>query len=181
MMKTKPQNSIYNNDETIKGTPSTNTFEKEILTYLYALWKLQHDVCGIEEIVISPEAIEGAKFLMVLKSINVFQYIFEYSKNIRCRSFYNHLFAMRNPKEIMLKLNDKNETIDQYDLALFADTVNVKIQLFDFTLKNVNNQGICSIYPSSDCRYGNEIFMVKLKKDGPIFPLYHLPDDAYYS
>lgn len=174
------ETSINTNKEAINITLSNNAFEKEILTYLYALWKLQHDVCGIEEIKISPEAIEGAKFLMVLKSINVFQYIFEYSKNIKCRSFYNHLFAKKNPKQIMLKLNDNNEKIDQYDLALFADTVNIKIQLFDLSSKHINNHNVCSIYPSTDCKYGNEIFMVKLKEDGPVFPLYHLPDEFYF-
>uniref|UniRef100_A0A0N4Z4Q6 Uncharacterized protein n=1 Tax=Parastrongyloides trichosuri TaxID=131310 RepID=A0A0N4Z4Q6_PARTI len=158
-----------------------DAFENEILSYLYSLWKLQHDVSGIEEIVISPEAIEGTKFLMVLKSINIYQNMFESSKSGLNRNFYSHLFATRNPKDIMLKLNDGREKIDQYDIALFADTVNVKIHLFDFTLKNVNKENICSIYPSPDSKCGSNIHMVKLNGNGPILSLYHVPDDIFFS
>uniref|UniRef100_A0AC35UDE5 SERPIN domain-containing protein n=1 Tax=Rhabditophanes sp. KR3021 TaxID=114890 RepID=A0AC35UDE5_9BILA len=140
----------------------------------------QHDVSGLAPIKVSEEAVEGAKLLMVLKSINIHSTSFETTSYPTPRDFYPHLFSLRHPKQIMTKVNSFNSIMDPFDLALFADTVNIKMEVFDLSPSHLTKHNMVALYPDNKSKYHTTISLIRLIDDGPILPLYYVADESFY-
>lgn len=116
------------------GAAAETEAKTKIITFFKELWDLQHrqrnsssDHHSTNRNVLSAKCLEAVRLLMVLRSVEALEGCLR--SRTPDRPFYAELLARRNPKELMQQLGDGQ--MDQLDLALLADALHVRFEVFN--------------------------------------------------
>lgn len=114
--------------------------------------------------------VEALKLAVMLHVIEAFERFYD-DRMPRLHVLYESLFGKNDFREIMERLN---RGIIEEELALLADTFNLRIEVLELRRTLCDEQPLVTVYPDNEYKYNNLLTLIKLDKF--LYPAYRILD-----
>ncbi|KHN74405.1 hypothetical protein Tcan_15854, partial [Toxocara canis] len=134
------------------------------------LWDVQHAGSGAREKIVDGRCVEALRLMLVLRALDVFESLDEFHS--LPRSFYSRLFTDHNPRQIMHRINEG--IFEEDELCLLADTLRIRLEIFDCTISAKNESPSMHLYPDAENSFPVLSFIKA--NDRYLYSVYYMAD-----